>query len=331
MQKETDLHLGVTHKIVEAIWLLSCEERKEGTYVWGYKKSYPLFSLSMLGFLGIHLVLYNYKIAFLPLRTQSPQCVCWGWGRSSFPPTDEKGITGPFQVLEKQSSSPQSVLARPEETAQWPFLVISSLFSQIEPDSLSFLKRASDTVCTLWSCAGTSWSSSDCGWQFWESGMFSSAWGHTSGPSRCLGHHFWSSINWVASGAARSICRSFSFSQFLLGWSSSQAGSPSRQEAALWWGSSGRDAAARCFHRGQCLQEPKRCSHQSSSSNTSGRHAHTIHDYILCEQLFLIKVILLYGIIGNQTIYLKYPTTVLWEASATNNRKLWTDHLQFSQ
>lgn len=72
----------------------------------------------MLGFLGIHLVLYNYKIACLTLRTQSPQCVCWGWGRSSFPPTDEKGITGPFQVLEKQSSSPQSVLAHLEETAQ---------------------------------------------------------------------------------------------------------------------------------------------------------------------------------------------------------------------
>lgn len=72
-------------------------------------KKYPLFSLSMLDFLGIHLVLYNYKIACLTLRTQSPQCVCWGWGRSSFPPTDEKGITGPFQVPEKQTVFSSSV------------------------------------------------------------------------------------------------------------------------------------------------------------------------------------------------------------------------------
>lgn len=73
--------------------------------------------------------------------------VCVGGGGSSFPPTDEKGITAVSSAQEAAVSS-ISVLAHSEETAQWPFLTISSLFSLIEPDSLSFLERASDTIGT---------------------------------------------------------------------------------------------------------------------------------------------------------------------------------------
>lgn len=148
-------------------------------------------------------------------------------------------------------------LVHGEETAQWPFPVISSLSLMIGPGSLSFLKIASDIICTWWSCEGTWWSSSDSEWQFWGSGMSSSALGHASGPCGCLGHHSLFARGWEASGFDHLICTSSLFSQCLLSSLSSPASFPSALEAARRWGSRAQCASARSFHRVRYLHKAK--------------------------------------------------------------------------
>ena len=162
----------------------------------------------------------------------------------------------PPQAPEKQSTH-SSDLVHGEETAPWPLPVISSLSLMTGPGFLSFLKTASDITCTWWSCEGTGWSSWDSEWQSWGSGTSSSALGRAAGPCACPGRHFLSSTGWAASGVAHLICTSSLFSQRLRSSLSSPASFPSTLEAAQRWGSGVQCASARCFHRGQCLNEAK--------------------------------------------------------------------------
>lgn len=181
--------------------------------------------------------------------------VCEPWG-PNLVLGDEKEIIVPPQVPEKQFTHP-SDLVHGEETARWPFMVISSLFLLIGPGSLSFLKIASDTICTSWSCEGTWWSFSDSEWPFWESGMFSGALMHASGPSECPGRRSLFSTGWAASGSAHLICTPSLFFQCLLLWLSSLASSPSTCGAARRSGLRGLCAFARCFRRGRYLLRAK--------------------------------------------------------------------------
>lgn len=162
----------------------------------------------------------------------------------------------PPQVPEKQFTHSLDLVCC-EEIAQWPFPVISSLFLLIGPGSLSFLKIASDIICTWWSCEGTWWSSSGSEWQFWGSGMFSSASAHALSPSGCLGRHFLFSTGWAVSESAHLICMPSPSSQ-CLPWSlSSLASFPSGCGAAQRWGLRVQCAAVRCFHTGRYLHQAK--------------------------------------------------------------------------
>lgn len=303
----------LTWKKAETFWLLSHEAKAERDLCWGYKK-YTLSSQSAwlhyvwtTVFAKLHNSLPHFHYSESPIVLIQSECL----GVSSFPPSMWKGSLGLFKGPRNSLLHP-SELAHPEETAQRPCLVTNSLSSRTGPGSLSFLKTASDTACTWWSCAGTWWSSSGCGWPFWESGVFSSAWGRTSSPSRCLGLHFWSSTSWASWGAARSAYMSSAFSRCPPGQSSSQASFPSEPEAALPRGWRGQCAAERCFRRGRYLYEPKRCSCHVYSSKAPDRCSLAICNFVLrislsCSSLgdwrdscfsLIAKMILFYVIIG---------------------------------